>query len=91
MQLCLFLTTKYKIMSDKENKITNYIQIGIFLNEYLGIKKVSIDYNDTGHPSNSELLKAVSVGLLKSIAMNNEDVQVQDLLNEINMPTMNGD
>jgi hypothetical protein len=78
-------------MSDKENKITNYIQIGIFLNEYFGIKKVSIDYNDTGHPSNSELIKAVAAGLLKSIAMNNEDVQVQDLLNEINMPTMDGD
>ena len=62
-----------------------YVELGIFLTDDLGIKAVVIDQNETGLPSNSELIEKVCITLLKSLSLNKEDVQLQDLLNELNI------
>jgi len=64
-----------------------YIDLVIILDDNLAIKSVTIDMNDTGLPSDSSLIKMVSVALLKSMQMNKESVGVQDILNELNIPT----
>lgn len=60
-----------------------YIQLGIHLTDELGIKSVTIDHNDTSLPSDSDLIKRVSMTVLKSLILNKEDVIVQDLINEL--------
>lgn len=65
-----------------------YIQIGIYLTDDLGIKKVVIDENNTHLPSDSELLKRVSKTILKSLGINEESVKVQDLLSELNIDVL---
>jgi hypothetical protein len=60
-----------------------YIQLGIFLNDRLGITSVRIDHNDTGLNDDSNLIETVALTLLKSLSLNKESVQVQDLLNEL--------
>lgn len=60
-----------------------YIQIGLSLNPELGLKSVSINFNDTGLPDDSELIKKIAIVLLTAISMNSESVKVQDLLNEL--------
>ncbi|GEM_PF-5796666 len=67
-------------MTDK-----HYIQLGIHLNEELGLKSVTIDHNTTGLPNDSELLKRVAMTILKAIVLNKESVAVQDLLNELDI------
>ena len=42
--------------------------------------------NDTGLPDDSNLIKMVAIALLKSIYTNKESVQLQDMLNELNIP-----
>lgn len=65
---------------------TNHIiQIGVHLNERLGIKSVTFDINTTELPSNSETLKRVALTILEAIALNKEMVMTQDLLNELNI------
>lgn len=63
----------------------HYIQLGINLNEELGLKSVTIDYNTTGLPNDSELLKLVAMTILKAIVLNKESVAVQDLLNDLDI------
>jgi hypothetical protein len=60
-----------------------YIELAIELNDGLGIKAVSIKYNDTGVPNDSKLLKTVAITLLKSLRLNANDIELQDLLNDI--------
>lgn len=69
----------------KEKSVLHYIEFGINLNEGLGITSVSINYNTTNLPSNSELVKKVAFTLLKSIYSNKEDLMLQDLLNELDI------
>lgn len=64
---------------------SHYIQFGIHLNDKLGIQSATIDANTTDLPSNSELIKKVAIGLLKSLHLNKEDVMLQDLLNELDI------
>lgn len=59
------------------------IDLQLFFNDDLGLKSVSIGYNDTGLNDDSELLRKVAVVLLKSLHSNSDDVAVQDLLNEL--------
>lgn len=54
------------------------------LTDELGLKSVVIDHNDTGLPSDSELLKKVAWALLKSLHHNHEELTINDLMNEIN-------
>jgi len=60
-----------------------HVQLTISLSEDLEMKTVSIDYNDTGLPDNSELVKKIAYTLLKSLSINKDDIKVQDLLNEL--------
>lgn len=66
-------------------KNNHYIQFGIHLNDELGIKAVTIDHNTTDLPSDSQLIKQVAMGLLKSLVRNKEDVTIQDLLNSLDI------
>jgi len=63
----------------------HFIQIGVHLNEDLGITSATIDHNTTKLESNSELLRLISIALLKSIYLNKEDLQFQELLSELNI------
>jgi hypothetical protein len=60
-----------------------HIALGINLTHELGIKSVTIDYNDTDLPSDSKLINLIAFALLKSIHINNEDLDLQDTLNEV--------
>lgn len=64
---------------------THYIQIGIHLDDQLGIKKATIDENTTHLPSNSELIYRVAITLIRSLHLNKHDVMIQDLLNELDI------
>lgn len=59
------------------------ISLDIVLSDELGIKGVTISYNDTGLPNDSKLIEIVAFTLLKSLNLNKESVAVQDLLNEL--------
>lgn len=66
-----------------------YIQLGLHLtDDDLGLKKVTIDHNDTDLESNSKLLELVAFAIIKSLRLNKESLMVQDLLSElgIDMP-----
>lgn len=65
--------------------MSKYIQLGIHLNDELGIKAVTFDNNDTGLANDSELLKNVAFAIMKAVAINKESVKVQDLLNELDI------
>lgn len=71
------------INNTKPQKMKHYIQIGVHLNEKLGIKSITIEENTTELECNSELLKKICIGVLKSIDLNHEDVQIQDLFNKV--------
>lgn len=62
-----------------------YIEIGIVLNDELGVKSAIIHQNDTELPSNSELIKKVCITLLKSLSLNKQDLELQDMLIELNI------
>lgn len=62
-----------------------YIQLGIHLTDDLGIKLVTIDHNDTGLKTDSDLLLQIAFTMLKSLNLNKESVKVQDLLNELDI------
>jgi len=64
-----------------------HISITLNMTDDLGIQSVTIDYNDTNLPDNGELLELISKALLKGLAMNNDKIVVQDLLNELNLKT----
>lgn len=49
----------------------------------LALKEVEFQFNDTGLEDNSDLLKKVSIAMLKSIYHNEDSLAVQDLLNTI--------
>lgn len=72
-------------MSQNKKTFSHYIQLGVHLNEGLGITSVTIDHNTTDLPSDSELIKKVAFTLLKAINLNKEDVMLQDLLNEMDI------
>jgi len=59
-----------------------YIQLGITLNDDLAIKSVIIQHNDTGLEDDYKLLKLVSIALLKSVILNEEDLELKDILKE---------
>jgi hypothetical protein len=61
-----------------------HIQLSLHLTEEekLGIKSVTINFNDTGLPSDSKLIELIALGLLKSIHMNKDSLELQDLLRE---------
>lgn len=63
----------------------HYIQIGVHLDDQLGIKKATIEWNSTHLPSDSELIKRVAMTLLRSLHLNKHDVMIQDLLNELDI------
>jgi hypothetical protein len=60
-----------------------YIQLGVKLNDNLGLTHVTVDINTTDLPSDSKLVKEVAIALLKALKSNKDSVQVQDLLNEL--------
>lgn len=62
-----------------------YIEIGIHVTDDLGIKAATINHNDTDLPSDYTLLRNVSIALLRSIAMNTDDLRLQALLEELNI------
>lgn len=62
-----------------------YIDLVICMNDDLGIQSCVIDQNDTGLPSDSNLIKKVCITLLRSLSLNKEYVEIQDLLNELNI------
>ena len=59
------------------------VWLAINLDKELKIKTVSINHNDTGMDNNSQLIKDLCFTLLKSMTLNKDDIQVQDLLNEL--------
>ena len=60
-----------------------YIQLGINLNDQLGIKSVIVEHNDTGFADDSKLIEMVATALLKGLRMNKDSIQVQELLKEL--------
>jgi len=62
-----------------------HISITLNMTDDLGIQSVTIDYNDTNLPDNGELLELIAKALLKGLAVNNDKIVVQDLLNELNL------
>ena len=66
-----------------------YIQLGIHLTEELGLKSVTIDHNETDLPSDSNLINLVAFALLRSINLNKESVDLQDVLNELGITVTN--
>lgn len=65
-----------------------WLQFSFNLTDDLAIKDVVIDWNDTGLPSDSKLIKMVAIALLKSIKLNEDTLAVQDLLNELDIKVM---
>lgn len=62
-----------------------HIQISIDLTDELGIKSASVNYNDTGLKSDSELVIKVAYALLQSFSVNKDEVLLQDLLRDVNI------
>ena len=62
-----------------------YIQLGISLNDALGIKEVAILWNDTELKSDSELIKTIAFTIIKALKLNEEDVMIQDMLNDLDI------
>jgi hypothetical protein len=60
-----------------------YIELGFDLTDELGIKSVLINHNDTELKNDSELLRSISIAILKALESNKESLTVQDLLNEL--------
>ena len=65
----------------------HYIQLGLHLNEKLGLKSVSIDFNSTDLNNDSKLLEILAFTILRGLKINKDSVLVQDLLNELNIET----
>ena len=59
-----------------------YINLGITLTDELGIKSVVIYANDTELESDSGLIKLLAYALLKSMVLNKDDLELQDLLSK---------
>lgn len=57
-----------------------YINIGITLTDELVLKSVVIYANDTGLESDTNLIRLLSFALLKSLHLNKEDLELQELL-----------
>jgi len=60
-----------------------WIQLSISLDDELRMKKIIIDINTTDQPSDSKLIKNISIAMLKSIKLNKDDLAIQDLLSEL--------
>lgn len=52
----------------------------------LGVKSVIIDYNDTGLPDDSNLIRKVAITLLKCLDQNEDSIKTADMLNELGIP-----
>jgi len=59
------------------------IHIAIGLTDDLGITSVTFLHNDTHLPSDSKLIGLIGMALLKSIHLNKEDCELQDMLGEL--------
>ena len=55
------------------------------MDDKLSLTSLTIDANTTELPSDSKLVKNIAIALLKSIAVNKEDLGIQDLLTELNI------
>jgi hypothetical protein len=62
-----------------------HITLTLKLTDNLGIKSIIIDDNETELPSDSNLIKICAIAMLESIAINKEDLQVQDILNDLDI------
>ena len=62
-----------------------YIQIGLHLNEDLGLEAATFEHNTTHLQSDSDLLKLIGIALLKAVSINKDDLVVQDLLDELDI------
>lgn len=63
---------------------SHIITLSLNLNSELGLTSVIIGTNTTSLPNDSELLKKVSIAILRALDLNKEDILVQDLLSELN-------
>lgn len=61
------------------------IQITLFFNDELGLKSARFEYNDTGLPDDSTTLRRLALTMLKAVAINEDDLKIQDLLNELDI------
>ena len=76
-----------KIQPTKFLITMHHIQLGLHLNEKLGLKSVSIDFNSTDLNNDSKLLEILAFTILRGLKINKDSVLVQDLLNELNIET----
>lgn len=58
------------------------VQLTFVIRDDNALHSVVFDNNDTGIPSDSNLLRNLAITLLKSIALNKEDCEIQDVLNQ---------
>lgn len=65
-----------------------HISLTFFFNDDLALKSVVFTDNDTQLDSDSKLLYQIAKTLIKAIALNQDSVIVQDLLNELNIKTV---
>lgn len=59
------------------------VTLSYVLNEDLGLKSISFDYNDTGLEENSGLLRSIAFATIEALVKNDDSVKVQYLLNEL--------
>lgn len=65
--------------------MSHLISLSIILTSDLGIKSIVFNHNDTKLESDSVLLRNIAIAILKAIAINKDDVEIQDLLNSANI------
>jgi hypothetical protein len=62
-----------------------HLEIVFGFTDELGLKSVQFNYNDTGLPEDSELLRRVACALIESLSVNKESLKVQDILNQLDI------
>lgn len=69
-----------------------YLELGIELSDELALKSIIFHCNETGIEGSARLLRLLAIALLKSIEMNKEDIELQDILfkNGISIEKDNG-
>ena len=60
-----------------------HITLTFNIDDNMGLRSVTYDYNDTSLPNDSNMLEMIAVALLKSVRDNKDTLIVQDLFNEL--------
>lgn len=62
------------------------IVLSFNVDENFGLRSANIDFNNTDLPNNSKTMRLIAIALLTAISLNKDDLVVQYLLNELDIP-----